>query len=102
MIRENESNEEKKAYEKLYRKIARLFDKCRYIGDIPINDEEYALLKKHLQNICRNYLSTTENYTDNPMFAVALVQIGMRYYDGRFWPHVEKETGLTLPGQYQK
>ncbi len=100
--RVNEIIQDKKAHEKLSRKIKRQFDTCRYIGDIPINEEEYVLLKWHLRQICRKYLNTTEKYIVSPLFAVALVQIGMRHYDGKFWPYVEKEINIELPGTHQK
>ena len=29
------------------------------------------------------------------MFATALVQIGIKYYDGRFWPHIENILGIS-------
>ena len=72
------------------------------IGDIVISEDEYILLKAYLRSICRKYLNTSERYITSPIFAVALVQIGIHKYDGRFWPHVEREIGMELPGSYQK
>lgn len=92
----------KKTYEKLSCRIKRQFPSCRYIGDITINDGEYEILKKILSKICENHLNSCEKYIADPLFAVALVQIGIRFYDGRFWPHVQHEINRELPGPAQK
>lgn len=94
--------QDKKLQKHLKTKIHRQFKTCRYIGDISINEDEYILLKAYLRNICKRYLNTYERYINSPIFAVALVQIGIHKYDGRFWPHVEREIGMELPGSYQK
>ena len=87
---------------RLAKRIKRQFITCRYIGDIAINEDEYIVLKAYLRSICNKYLNTSERYIVSPVFAVALVQIGIRLYDGSFWPHVEREIGIGLPGSYQK
>ena len=85
---------------KFFTRIKNRFEKCTYIGDIPINDEEYKLLMDCFRN-CYSVICTSHE-TLNPLFAVALVQIGIRYYDGRFWPYVAKELGLEkLSGYHQ-
>ncbi|MDY4230733.1 MAG: hypothetical protein SOX74_01430 [Candidatus Faecousia sp.] len=94
--------QDKKLQKHLNTKINRQFKTCRYIGDIVISEDEYILLKAYLCSICRKYLNTSERYITSPIFAVALVQIGIHNYDGRFWPHVEREIGMELPGSYQK
>lgn len=94
--------QDKKLQKHLNAKINRQFKTCRYIGDIVIGEDEYILLKAYLRSICRKYLNTSERYITSPIFAVALVQIGIHKYDGRFWPHVEREIGMELPGSYQK
>ena len=94
--------QDKKLQKHLNTKINRQFKTCRYIGDIVISEDEYILLKAYLRSICRKYLNTSERYITSPIFAVALVQIGIHKYDGRFWPHVEREIGMELPGSYQK
>lgn len=94
--------QDKKLQKHLNTKINRQFKTCRYIGDIVISEDEYILLKAYLRSICRKYLNTSERYITSPIFAVALVQIGIHKYDGRFWPHVEREIDMELPGSYQK
>lgn len=94
--------QDKKLQKHLNTKINRQFKTCRYIGDIVISEDEYIILKAYLRSICRKYLNTSERYITSPIFAVALVQIGIHKYDGRFWPHVEREIGMELPGSYQK
>ena len=97
-----QQNLEQTPLEKLRRRIAREFEKCTYIGDISISDEEYGLLMPLLQTdyqtICQNH----NHIIIDPLFAVGLVQIGIRYYDGRFWSHVQKELKLEkLPMNHQ-
>ena len=94
--------QDKKLQKHLNTKINRQFKTCRYIGDIVISEDEYIILKAYLRSICRKYLNTSERYITSSIFAVALVQIGIHKYDGRFWPHVEREIGMELPGSYQK
>ena len=75
---------------KLVRRINREFKKCTYIGDIQIDDEEYQTVILFLKHGYEKILSSPQHETINPLFAVGLVQIGIRYYDGRFWSHVQK------------
>ena len=76
--------QDKKLQKHLNTKINRQFKTCRYIGDIVISEDEYIILKAYLRSICRKYLNTSERYITSPIFAVALVQIGIHKYDGRF------------------
>lgn len=88
--------------DKLDHRIERDFKKCTYIGDIAINDEEYDILKGFLRLGYDRICNSTSHETVDPLFAVALVQIGIRYYDGRFWSYVQKELGLEkLPQNHQ-
>jgi hypothetical protein len=84
--------------ELLLRRINREFPKKRLIGDIAIKDHEYALLMARFRaqyTLLRN--SSNHIIIDNA-FAVALVQIGIKHYDGGFWPHVAEELGVeSLP-----
>ena len=95
-------NMQKSPAEKLVRRIDREFKKCTYIGDIQIDDEEYQTVILFLKHGYKKILSSPQHETINPLFAVGLVQIGIRYYDGRFWPHVQKELKLEkLPMNHQ-
>lgn len=88
--------------EKLIKKIKREFPKKKYIGDININDEEYALLIIYA-NICINTI--LNRYSHNildAVFATALVQVGIRHYDGNYWTNFARELGISnLKGHQQ-
>lgn len=92
---------DKKFVEKFIRRIDREFKKCKYIGDIHISDEEYGILKNFLKLGYDRICKTVNHESINPLFAVAMVQIGIRYYDGGFWPHVKKELGIDMPQNHQ-
>lgn len=87
--------------QKLNRRIKREIKRVKYLGDIIINDEEYNILINHLKSNVQNY-STLANKKDDAMFAVALVQIGIRFYNGRYWPHVSKELNIKIDGNRQR
>lgn len=78
------------AYERLRNRIYREVKRKKLIGDIPINDEEFAILIEYLQSFYR-YLALLrwEECTDL-LVCVAMVQIGIRYYDGGYWTHFAK------------
>ena len=88
--------------EKLIRRIEREFKKCRYIGDIVINDEEYGLLKALFRERYDILVKSYSHTFIDQIFAVALVQIGARFYNGSYWPHVQKELGIEkMPANHQ-
>lgn len=87
--------------EKLYKKIYRRFDAVKYIGDIPIDDEEYSILIAYIRTKFSEMLNAEFAQKDDPICAVALVQIGIREYDGGYWPHVSEVVGLKLDGNKQ-
>lgn len=83
--------------EKLKHRIQKEFEKCTYIGDIKINDEEFDLLMDEF----RKYVGilfemANKKPTTSQIIAVALVQIGIRYYDGSLWPHVKRILNIDL------
>lgn len=80
--------------QRLERRIKKHFDKKVFIGDIPINDSEYMLLIEYFKYKCKFISGTGASINDDPVFATALVQIGIRYYDSGFWPHVAKTLGV--------
>ena len=89
--------------EKLYKKIFREFNKVKYIGDISIDDEQYEYLIEYLKIKLLSIGSCGSSFAgdDDPVFAVALVQIGIREYNGRYWPHVSRITETRLDGNKQ-
>ena len=87
---------------KLIRRLNREFKKCKYIGDIQITDEEYDILKVFFKNGYSNICQKYDHSVISISFAVALVQIGIRFYDGKFWPHIRRELGVEkLDGVHQ-
>ncbi len=68
------------------------------IGDIDISDDEYGLLMEYLGNVHKSILNGSSSIADDPMLAVALVQIGIRHYDGSYWDHAEVEAGVSQSG----
>lgn len=80
--------------ERLKRRIFKEFGKKTFIGDIAINDNEYGLLIDYFKSKCQ-VLFDLHCYSDNdPVFAVALVQIGIKNYDSRLWHHIAKILGM--------
>jgi hypothetical protein len=95
-------NRSKTPEEKLVRRIEREFKKCKYIGDIQISDEEYEILRSFFIYGYKKICDSSYHESVNPLFAVALVQIGIRFYNGKFWVYVQKELGLDkLPQHHQ-
>ena len=86
---------------KLENRVNREFLKVKYIGDIQISDEEYEILLEYLPVAYRRIRITSSHEIVDRLFAVALVQIGIRNYNGRFWSHVSKyiDGGLTAVQQ---
>ena len=91
-----------KAYKNLLSKIKNSFDKKYYIGDIPIKDEEYEVLKAYAAVMYEKMLEHKLPLSDCPVLAVALVQIGIKKYNGKYWPHVEAEILESIPPHKQK
>ena len=85
--------------QKLWRRIKREFPKKKLIGDISINDEEFALLVQELSNQHRRVMTQPDLFEADEVFCVALVQFGIRYYnDGAFWPFIEQQVN---PGHFK-
>ena len=74
-------------YEKLKRRVKREFVKKRFVGDIAITDSEFAILVDYLKYFYE-WLRVLDWDTDpDIMICTVMVQIGIRYYDGAYWPH---------------
>ena len=76
--------------ERLIRRINKEFPKKKFIGDIMINDREFLLLLQYLRMAYKKMLMSGMHNLNDPVYCVALVQIGIRAYDGNFWTHVKK------------
>ena len=83
--------------QKLFKRIEREINRFKYIGDISIDDDEYDILIRYLKRTLSDFSGLRRRRND-PLLAVALVQIGIREYNGRFWPHVSRIAECKLDG----
>lgn len=79
---------DKKRFKRLSARIKGDFAKKKFIGDIYITDEDYKLLLRYFRDKYKILVKSYSHKIVDPIFATALVQIGIRKYDGRFWEHV--------------
>ena len=80
-----------RVYTKLRKRIESQFDKRFYIGDIPVSQEEYDELLEYTRFQLRNVTASSSSLNDAPILAVALVQIGIRCYNGNYWGNALKQ-----------
>ena len=92
---------EKKKVVRLLKRIYAEFDKKPYIGDIVVTGEEYFYLLKSARMQLKQMLTTGASIADAPILSVALVQIGIRRYDGNYWIHASEELKVRLNGNCQ-
>lgn len=81
--------------ERLKKRIEKEFDSKALLGDIQISDEEYALLLDFLKRV---YIKASTSYHcsfDGKVFVVAIIQIAIRKYDGKMWPHICNEINVN-------
>ena len=71
-------------------KILHEFRNKKLLGDIQINDEEFDLILDYFHTKYDFMRITGNHLIVDPVFCIALIQIGIRYYDGAFWTHVKK------------
>ena len=75
------------AFDRLKKRILREFPKKRLVGDIVINDEEFEILTEYLRLFYKYLRTFNWEICTDPLICVEMVQIGIRYYDGAYWPH---------------
>lgn len=92
---------EKRKAVRLVKRINAEFDKKPYIGDIVITDEEYPYLLAYARKQLKQMLSTEKPLSNAVFLAVALVQIGIRRYDGNYWTHASEELKAQLSPKHQ-
>ena len=96
------TKQEIRARKRLRTRLNKEFEKKFFIGDIAINDQEYAMLLEDARNISKKIMTAGYPASDSVILAAVLVQIGIRIYDGRFyWPYVEEELGIEHNVKYQ-
>lgn len=81
-------------FDKLKKRIPKEFLRKKFIGDIIINDSEYEILIDYFRIKCDAIINSNIHITNDPIFATALVQIGIKRYDGNLWGHVAEILGL--------
>lgn len=81
------------SYERLKKRILKEFPKKKFIGDISIKDSEYEILIEYFKRKCDILKNSNTHIINDVIFATALVQIGIKYYDGNFWRHVTEVFG---------
>ncbi len=75
---------------KLKNRILREFKKKSLLGDIQISDDEFDILIEYLKEKYKYMKASRQHIVIDPVLCVALVQIGIRYYDKAYWPHVRR------------
>lgn len=82
-------------FQKLKKRLMKDFQKKKLIGDIIINESEYEILVDYFKTKCKGIInSNIHSANEDPIFAIALVQVGIKYYDGSYWSHVAEILGL--------
>lgn len=90
------------ARKRLINRIKKDFEKKFFIGDIAISDQEYEILINEAKQILAVLMRSNHKAAESVSLAVALVQIGIRKYDGKyFWPYVEEELGVERNLKHQ-
>ena len=94
--------EEHNGWDALCNKIARGFKSVTLLSEIEISDREFDLLMYYFK---KRYIYVKANerrpFVDM-MFTVAMVQIGIRYYENNFWPQVCKASGIeSIEGNHR-
>lgn len=79
--------------EKLQSRINKQFQVKKFIGDIPVDDEEYKLLLEYFKARYNTILDRDSHILIDPVFATAMVHIGIRKYDSNYWGNLAKEIG---------
>lgn len=82
-------------FERLKKRIDKQFCEKLFIGDIPINDEEFDILVSCFL-AKYNYLRCSSSHILlDPVFATTLVHMGIRYYSkGNLWGNISSALGI--------
>lgn len=79
----------------LHNRIVKEFQNVTLLSEIEINDREFDLLMYYFK---KKYLQIKESFRRpcvDVLFSVAMVQIGIRYYENNFWPQVAKAADIV-------
>lgn len=72
----------------LHNRVVREFKNVTLLSEIEINDREFNLLMYYFKKKYLHIKETLRRPFVDILFSVAMVQIGIRYYDNNFWPQV--------------
>lgn len=89
-------------YSKLHNRIVKEFLNVRLLCEIEVNDDEYKLLCAYFRKQYLFRRNITRGPAVNIMFSIALVQIGIRNYDGNFWEQVDDVLGINVPLSHRR
>ena len=82
-------------FEKLKKRIEKQFPLKKFISDILINEEEFDILVKYFLMKYRMLTNIGSHKLIDPMFACAIVQLGVKYYAaGNFWGRIANGVGI--------
>lgn len=84
-------------YSKLRNRIVKEFPDIKLLCEIEINDDEYKLLCAYFRKKYMHIRRDIGHSVVDIIFSVALVQIGIRNYDGNFWKQVDDVMGIKVP-----
>ena len=89
-------------FARLKRRILRELPKRKLVGDVVISSYEYTLLLDYLRNVYRGIVRGSFSACEEPVLSVALVQLGIKHYDGNYWSHFAQEVGVNaIPNQHR-
>ena len=86
---------------KFEKRIQKEFIRRQLIGDIYIKETEYDFLIEYFKNVV-NVLQYDDNSKPDRIFSLALVQIGINYYDRNLWKHIDEVVGYPVVGELRK
>jgi hypothetical protein len=91
----NKSEENSSSIKQLKQKIESIIEDSEdtnhfLLGSIELSNDEYSMLLIHFKRTANSIFAmpTTDKSRSDILLCVALVQIGIRHYDGEYWQHV--------------
>ena len=95
-LRKKKLTPEQRKFNRLQKRIKEQFDRKSFLGDIIVSDDEYFLLLADTKKVLISMERNQKAFKNRPMLAVTLVQIGVRNYNGNYWPHVDTAFHVKL------
>ncbi len=89
-------------FDRLRKKVLKEFNRKKLIGDISLNDIEYDLLINYFIDRTHAILQDRIRINEDELLTLAMVAIGIRYYDGGYWNHTARILNVTKLYPYQR